>query len=446
MKAELLKLGLHNERNLEESASVLVNMTPLFKTLFPMAWRILMNFFIHVLGGNKSSTDQLTDKPRKKYVAYPRFLSCVLESLLGFDYTQDTTLGSTPSILTLVSPTPHLKKWGRKRGSRLRLNLNPSHRALRLQEYHLRKPRARSRPRPKSPPLNSHVPCPQDTVGNKQPAIMGPRENIQPTDMGLLSTPKDGIQQLPATNPNEGIRTSHLLPEGTLIDPKDSGRNIQLTDRGLPSTTVTDHLGANTKYQVEKTQSTRFEVSDPNHNKGKNSFGVEPDIQAPIQSFQDFEILMEDSEDDLKELSGEEFFEVGEKMEDAFPLNTKEASQPPHLLKRSSHLKNNPNMKNHLILTHNMKNQTLLNTNQQHLMTLSLNHPNNWEKYEEATASYADLKVEISGFHDVTFKAAENTDASIRNYERSCLNSNLNKLKELTKFLLVPIKCIFCSA
>ncbi|GJV39019.1 hypothetical protein Tco_1417459 [Tanacetum coccineum] len=134
---------------------------------------------------------------------------------------------------------------------------------------------------------------------------------------------------------------------------------------------------------------------------------------------------MEDSEDDLNELSGKEFFEVGDKMEDAFPLNTKEVSQPPYLLKRSSHLKNNPNMKNHLILTHNMKNHTLLNTNQQHLMTLSPNHPR---------------------FHDVTFRAAKNTDASIRNYERSCLNSNLSKLKELTKFLLVPIEWIFCSA
>ncbi|GKE24271.1 hypothetical protein Tco_1435783, partial [Tanacetum coccineum] len=70
-------------------------------------------------------------------------------------------------------------------------------------------------------------------------------------------------------------------------------------------------------------------VSNPDHNKGKTSSEVKPDIQAPIQSFQDFEILMEDSEDDLKELSDEENFEAGDEMEDAFPLNTKEASQPP---------------------------------------------------------------------------------------------------------------------
>ncbi|GKB22403.1 retrovirus-related pol polyprotein from transposon TNT 1-94 [Tanacetum coccineum] len=84
MKADLLKLGLYNEKS------------------------------GRVLGGNKSSTDQLNssqqmivyslltrakidigdiilnylvtsliDKPKKKYVAYPRFLSCVLKHLLG---------------------------------------------------------------------------------------------------------------------------------------------------------------------------------------------------------------------------------------------------------------------------------------------------------------------------------------------------------------------------
>ncbi|GJR86498.1 hypothetical protein Tco_0210509 [Tanacetum coccineum] len=101
MKAELLKLGLHNERNVEESASVLVNKTLLSKTWFPIVWRNMTTFVIQVLGGNKFSTDQLNssqqmiifslltgvkidigeiifndlvtrliDTPRKKYIAY----------------------------------------------------------------------------------------------------------------------------------------------------------------------------------------------------------------------------------------------------------------------------------------------------------------------------------------------------------------------------------------
>ncbi|GKB61044.1 hypothetical protein Tco_0917230 [Tanacetum coccineum] len=54
---------------------------------------------------------------------------------------------------------------------------------------------------------------------------------------------------MPATHPDEGISTSQPLSEGTPIDPKDSRSNIQLIDRGLPSTLVTDESGANTNYQ-----------------------------------------------------------------------------------------------------------------------------------------------------------------------------------------------------
>ncbi|GJY50705.1 hypothetical protein Tco_0441552 [Tanacetum coccineum] len=416
MKAEILKLSLHNERNVEESASVLVNKTPLFKTEFPKAWRILMTFVIQVLSGNKSSTDQLnlsqhmivytllrrakidigeiifndlvsrlTEKPRKKYVAYPRFLSCVLESLLVSDYNHNAALGSTPSVLSKlnfhrnssevppIELTEHMLSVVSHQAS-----VSPT---LSLErEYHLRKQRARSRPRPNNPEIvQTHLDQKErviggtdtsksvstdqptdvkDSEGNTQPADMGsptinPNEGIrtsqplpegtnhdlkdlegnkQLANTGFPSTPKDGIRRsqllpkgkatdakdpkrnkqltgigLPFTHPDEGNRKSHLLPEGTTTDFKDSGRNIQLTDTGLPSTMV----------------------SNPDHNKGKTSSEVKPDIQAPIQSFQDFEILMEDSEDDLKELSDEENFEAGDEMEDAFPLNTKEASQPP---------------------------------------------------------------------------------------------------------------------
>ncbi|GJW52000.1 retrovirus-related pol polyprotein from transposon TNT 1-94 [Tanacetum coccineum] len=102
VKDGLLKLGLHNNRNKTETLSF-------------------------VLGGNKSSTDQLnssqqmlafslhigikivireiifndlvtrlTNTPRKKYVDYPRFISCALERLLNTNYTQDAALGTCP--------------------------------------------------------------------------------------------------------------------------------------------------------------------------------------------------------------------------------------------------------------------------------------------------------------------------------------------------------------
>ncbi|GJV31822.1 retrovirus-related pol polyprotein from transposon TNT 1-94 [Tanacetum coccineum] len=91
--------------------------------------RLLMTFVILVLGGYKSSTNQLnsiqqmivynlltrtkidieetifndlvtklTDTPRKSYMAYPRFISCVLERLLGTNYAQDDALESTSLV------------------------------------------------------------------------------------------------------------------------------------------------------------------------------------------------------------------------------------------------------------------------------------------------------------------------------------------------------------
>ncbi|GJT67656.1 hypothetical protein Tco_1019136 [Tanacetum coccineum] len=53
MKAELLKLDLHDERNVKEQASVVI------QNPFIESWRLLMTFVIQVLGRNKSSTDQL---------------------------------------------------------------------------------------------------------------------------------------------------------------------------------------------------------------------------------------------------------------------------------------------------------------------------------------------------------------------------------------------------
>ncbi|GJW01389.1 retrovirus-related pol polyprotein from transposon TNT 1-94 [Tanacetum coccineum] len=122
MKADLLKLGLYNEKS------------------------------GRVLGGNKSSTDQLNssqqmivyslltrakidigdiilnylvtsliDKPKKKYVAYPRFLSCVLKHLLAS-----------------TSPIPSLEKMGKKKKSQSETQPKPKSQGLRLLEYHLR--------------------------------------------------------------------------------------------------------------------------------------------------------------------------------------------------------------------------------------------------------------------------------------------------------------------
>ncbi|GJV21552.1 hypothetical protein Tco_1370572 [Tanacetum coccineum] len=99
--------------------------------LLPCRLKILFTFVIQVLGGNYSSTKQvnsiqqllayclitgtdvdireiiysdlvtnLLNKSRLKYISYPRFISCALQVLLGFDYTQDENFGFLPGILS----------------------------------------------------------------------------------------------------------------------------------------------------------------------------------------------------------------------------------------------------------------------------------------------------------------------------------------------------------
>ena len=90
-----------------------------------------MTFVIQVLGGNKSSTEQLnatqammvfslmegrkidfgeiifkdlitkltTGKSRQKLMSYPRFISCVLQDLLGVEYVRPDVVGFTHDVL-----------------------------------------------------------------------------------------------------------------------------------------------------------------------------------------------------------------------------------------------------------------------------------------------------------------------------------------------------------
>ncbi|GJQ91032.1 hypothetical protein Tco_0002171 [Tanacetum coccineum] len=136
------------------------------------------------------------------------------------------------------------------------------------------------------------------------------------------------VKGLPATRLDEGIRTSLPLLKGTPTGPKDSGRTIQLTDRGIPFTTSFDQSGSSINYQVDTTQSTRFKMSDPDQNKGKTSSKVEPDTEPPLlQTFGDYQTLLDDSKDDLKDLSDEEMCEAREEIDDEQP-HTKEEHQP----------------------------------------------------------------------------------------------------------------------
>nr|GEY02292.1 hypothetical protein [Tanacetum cinerariifolium] len=47
--------------------------------------------------------ERLIEDPRKKHMAYLRFIFCVIEQLLGSNYAQDQSLGFTPFILNMLN-------------------------------------------------------------------------------------------------------------------------------------------------------------------------------------------------------------------------------------------------------------------------------------------------------------------------------------------------------
>ncbi|GJY35990.1 hypothetical protein Tco_0421368 [Tanacetum coccineum] len=122
-----------------------------------------------------------------------------------------------------------------------------------------------------------------------------------------------------------------LLPEGTTLVPSDLVRNIQLTNEGIhKQLTGSDHSVAGSKDQVDKTQSTQFEESVTDQNKGKTSSKVEPVINPPvITSLGDFQPLLKDSKEELKGFRDEEILDTRELMDSDIPKDTKDSSQPP---------------------------------------------------------------------------------------------------------------------
>ncbi|GKC19666.1 retrovirus-related pol polyprotein from transposon TNT 1-94 [Tanacetum coccineum] len=273
-----------------ELAKIVTNPSYLDKTLvlknsFPMAWRILLTFVIQVLGENYSSIEQvnsiqqlityslitgtkvdieeiiysdhvtkLLNRSRLRYVSYPRFISCALEALLGLEYTQDENFGYLPGILsnsniskdpskvTEIELTTHMITVNNQKDSVSPLPLSAKKKKGKSQSVTPTLPKSqgpkafgalykkRKQPKPKKTPSETKVSSPKPTVGSEQShsvssgTVPDPQDlerNIQLASMGLHSTL------------DEGTRKSQPLSDGTTTDPKDLGGNDQPADRDL---------------------------------------------------------------------------------------------------------------------------------------------------------------------------------------------------------------------
>ncbi|GKE46990.1 hypothetical protein Tco_1478248, partial [Tanacetum coccineum] len=88
---------------------------------------------------------------------------------------------------------------------------------------------------------------------------------------------------------------------------------------------------------MDQTQSTRFEVSDHDHNKSKTSFEVELDSELLILTIVgDIQALLGDSKDELKIDSDEEMLEASEDLAEEFLQSANEGTQHHHSTKKHS--------------------------------------------------------------------------------------------------------------
>ncbi|GJT70269.1 retrovirus-related pol polyprotein from transposon TNT 1-94 [Tanacetum coccineum] len=356
MKEELGKIAI-NPSYLDK--------TPVLKNSFPMAWRILFTFVIQVLGGNYSSTEQvnfiqqllvyslitrievdigeiiysdlvtkLLDKSRLKYVSYPRFISYALQVLLGSEYTQDKKFGFLPPILsnsnftkypskvTDIKLTAHMIDVNNRRDSvsppplvtKLKKGKSQTVASTSPKSQGREASRALSKKRKKSLISSGTVHDPQDL-----------ERDIQLASIGLPSTLDEGTRQskpLP-----EGTAKTTPRPEGSLGN-KDSGGNIPPADMEPIHTLVADPLGTGAKYQVDETQSTRLRYRTLTKNKGKTSSEVEPDTEPlKLQTYADIQaFLLSDDELD-KDSDEEEVLAVWDDM-DEDPQDDKEVRTP----------------------------------------------------------------------------------------------------------------------
>nr|GEV49017.1 retrovirus-related Pol polyprotein from transposon TNT 1-94 [Tanacetum cinerariifolium] len=227
----------------KELGKIAINSSYLDKTLvlknsFPVAWKILFIFVIQVLGGNYSSTKQvnfiqqlldyylitstkvdigeinysdlvtkLLNKFRLRYISYPRFISCSLQVLLGFDYSQDDSVSLLP-----LSAKPKKGKSQTMTPTLPKSQGPESFRAL---------SKKGKRPKSKNPPTKTNVTPPK---------------------------PIEGFEQSHSASLGTGTRKSQPLPESATINPKDSVRNKQPIDMGLTSTASDEGTPKTTSY------------------------------------------------------------------------------------------------------------------------------------------------------------------------------------------------------
>ncbi|GJW91639.1 hypothetical protein Tco_0169192 [Tanacetum coccineum] len=274
---------------------------------------------------------KLLNKSMLKYVSYARFISCALQVLLGYDYTQDGSVHD-----------------------------------------------------------------PQD-----------PERNIQLTGTGLPSIL------------DEGTCKSQPFPEGTTTDPKDSGGNIQPANKGLPSTASNEGTAKTTP---------RPEGPLGDKDSGETNHPLIWNQSTPLLLILQALVLTQESE--------EAILGAGDEIdEDSQTTALQHQSSPPQANKpQSSHALDTEASDTHSssedLLT---KYDNTFPLTEQQLVKYLRKVPStlfpriiedHWEKHEEAAVYYANLKASIDDYYNENITHKDHTDKLVEATMSSLDQSN----------------------
>ncbi|GJT87411.1 hypothetical protein Tco_1069128, partial [Tanacetum coccineum] len=307
--------------------------------------------------------------------------------LLGPDYTQDESFGSSPTILSPDSGPYADQKW--KKLS------------------------------PKTPAETKVTP--------------------PPSQWRYLSNPTQS-PRAPYLIPKNAERNIQLWPRGD----KDSEGLKPPADMEPKTTLVVDPSGTDAKYQADQTQSARLRYRSLTENKGKTSFKVEPDTQTlQLNTFADIQAFLL-SEDELTQESDDDVLEAREDMDEDTQADEEEHQSPPDIDKpKQTHAQETQESDsdsfshelkkyvNILPLTERQLVKYLRKVSQVLFNRLT---EDQWEKHEEAVISYADLWASIEGYYEENVDHKEQSDKLVQE-TMDCLDKNSTDRAKLLKAL-----------
>nr|GEW28082.1 retrovirus-related Pol polyprotein from transposon TNT 1-94 [Tanacetum cinerariifolium] len=217
---------------------------------------------------------KILNNSRRKYISYPRFISCALQVLLSSEYTQDKIFGFLPLILSNSNFTKDLSKVTDIELTAHMIALNNRRDSV-------------------SPPLlaSKTKKGKSQTVTSTLPKSQGPEA------LGALSKKsKRPNTRLPFTL-DEGTRKSHPLPESTTTHPKDSRGNKQTLDMDITSMTPDEGTAKTTTHPDTEPLQLQTFVDIQAFLIFENELEKESDEEEVLEVKDDMD---EDSQDDAK--------------------------------------------------------------------------------------------------------------------------------------------------